>query len=76
MDLTRTAEALRRYDAAEDKTDALAEAVGIAYGLDTADRNDPETCRTCIRPGLPNPPGGDADLSFVRRMVRQFGENA
>jgi hypothetical protein len=43
MNLTRTIEALRRYDEAEYKTDELAEA---------------------------------ADLSFVRRMVRQFGEDA
>lgn len=73
MDLTRTAEALRRYDEADDKTDELAEAVGIAYGLDTAHVNDFETCRACIRPGHPNPPGGDEDLSFVRRLVRQYG---
>lgn len=77
--LTRTAAALAAFDAAHGPRDPgygspLAEAVGVAYGLDTADRNDPETCAACVRPGPRKPLGGDADLSFVRRMVRTFLE--
>lgn len=46
-----------------DKRDALGEAVGVAFGLDTADRNSMEVCRS-IRPGYEN--------SFVRRAVAQW----
>jgi len=71
--LTRTADALDAYDAlqeyAPDSPEAAA--VGVAYGLDTADRNNFETCRDLIRPGAKNPAHPD-DLSFVRRMVRDF----
>jgi hypothetical protein len=49
----------------------LGEAVGIAFGLDTADRNSLETCRGCIRPGH-RIPGPGEELSFVRRMVAQW----
>lgn len=53
------------------KLEKLGEAVGIAYGLDTADRNSLETCKQYIRPGPANPPPG-YDISFVRRMVRDW----
>ena len=33
------------------KSDQLGEAVGVAFGLDTADRNNQEDCRRLIRPG-------------------------
>lgn len=49
----------------------LEESVGAAYGLDTADRNSPETCRGVVRPGPAVPPPGQ-ELSFVRRMVAQW----
>ena len=76
-DLTRTVAALETFDAAHGPHDSgygspLAKAVGVAYGLDTADRNDPEVCAACVRPGPREPRGGEADLSFVRRMVRGF----
>jgi len=51
--------------------ESLAEAVGWAYGLDTADRNNPETCKQCVRPGTKVPEPG-YELSFVRRMIRDF----
>ena len=75
--LQRTADALAAFDAAHGPQDPgtgseLAEAVGIAYGLDTADRNDPEVCADLIRPGAREPLGGEADLSFVRRMVKSW----
>jgi hypothetical protein len=47
----------------------LAEKVGIAFGLDTADINNPETCRQCVRPGAAVPPPGFEE-AFVRRAVR------
>lgn len=80
-DLSRTSKALEAFDAVHGPQDpghgsSLAEAVGVAYGLDTADRNDPETCRATVRPGAREPLGGDADLSFVRQMVRTFRELA
>ena len=46
------------------RLETLAEAVGIAFGEDTDDRNNADTCRRLIRPG-------NSD-SFVRRMVRQW----
>jgi len=75
-DLTRTAAALAAFDAAHGPHDPgfdspLAAAVGDAFALDTADRNDPATAAT-VRPGPRVPRGGDADLSFVRRLVRDF----
>lgn len=54
--------------------ECLAVAVGAAYGEDTKDRNDPATCRQCIRPGNLIPPVGFGE-SFVRRMVRQWEES-
>lgn len=77
--LTRTAAALAAFDAAHGPHDPgfdspLAEAVGVAYGIDTADRNNSDDCAALIRPGPREPLGGDADLSFVRRMVRAFKE--
>lgn len=86
MNLTRTRKAVAAYDAlvalpmpddfgqawARLKAeDAAGEAVGVAYGEDTKDRNNPEVCRACIRPGKANPAHPD-DLSFVRRMVRDY----
>lgn len=53
------------------KLEELAEAVGIAYGLDTADRNDPKTCAQCIRPGEAVPANGEP-VSFVRRMLADW----
>ena len=54
--------------AAVAEEDRLGEAVGIAFGLDTAGLNNPETCRKCVRPG-PATPSPGAELSFVRRML-------
>ena len=51
------------------REDDLARAVGVAFGLDTADYNDPDLCEACVRPGRPLPPG-HPDESFVRRVVR------
>ena len=56
-----------------DEIDKLAEAVGIAFGEDTKDINNPETCRQCIRPGPAVPPPG-AELSFVRKTIKKFAE--
>ena len=50
------------------KLEELGEAVGMAFGMDTADRNSVETCKRSIRPG-PKVPGPGCELSFVRRMV-------
>ena len=72
--LSRTRHALRAFDAKPyDVTDAngLGRAVGVAYGLDTSDRNDPQTCAACIRPGKP-PSADHPDKSLVRFMVRKW----
>lgn len=53
------------------KLEQLEEAVGAAFGDDTSDRNNPETCRKVIRPGPAIPPPG-SELSFVRRMVAKW----
>jgi hypothetical protein len=58
-----------------DELERLGEAVGIAYGEDTQDRNSPETCRQCIRPGR-LVPGPGCTESFVRRMVRHWEESS
>jgi hypothetical protein len=80
--LTRTVAALAAYDAADgtdpdleqlERLEVLGDAVGIAFGQDTADRNSLEQSRL-LRPGPANPLGGEADLSYVRRMVRKFQE--
>lgn len=81
LNLQRTRDALVAYDAFHAKDvpldtnteasayfaelDRLAEAVGEAFGLDTADRNSLETCRQCVRPG-----------PFVRRMVKAWEDLA
>jgi hypothetical protein len=88
-DLSRTKAALEVYDAFDSEFDAegsqddvLAEfaelerfgkAVGRAFGLDTADRNNVDDCERCIRPGNKVPPAG-MQLSFVRRMVERWEE--
>ena len=88
-DLSRTAMAIEEYDKYHDKfkvmptdrnlgkavgkLERLAEAVGGAFGLDTIDRNDPQTCKDHIRPGFANPPPG-YELSFVRRMIKKWKE--
>lgn len=66
---------IHRLRALDAEVDRLAAVVGAAYGLDTADRNDPQTCADHIRPGPPTPPPG-ATLSFVRRMVTQWREQS
>lgn len=84
-DLTRTEAALSEYDAfdrdfkaegsqaeviaAFDQLESKARAVGHAFGLDTADRNNLLTCERCVRPGFA---GSD---SFVRRMVAKWRAN-
>jgi hypothetical protein len=88
-DLARTVKALEEYDvfdkefcamdrdddlvAALEKLDRLGEAVGIAFGLDTADRNSMDTCKNHIRPG-PATPAPGCELSFVRRMAKLYLE--
>lgn len=69
LDLTRTAAALEAYD--QNPSEQLAREVGVAYGLDTADRNDPATCADFIRPG-PAVPKPGYEPSFVREMVRKW----
>jgi len=77
LNMSRTHAALQAYDEAHarevpletnaealayfDELDRLAEAVGEAFGLDTADRNSLETCCQCVRPG-----------PFVREMVEKW----
>ena len=86
-DLSRTKAAIEAYDKLNDELvmdgsqaevtgqfaelERLGEAVGIAFGLDTADRNSMDTCKGCIRPGHKVPAPG-AELSFVRRMVAKW----
>jgi hypothetical protein len=65
MDLAASEEGVRLVEL---KIEALGRLVGEAYGLDTADRNNPETCASTVRPG-PAVPGVGQELSFVRRMV-------
>lgn len=72
-DFSRTIEALKAFDAVPyqyGENEQLARAVGRAYGLDTSDINNPADCEDLIRPGPPYPATGEADVSFVRRMVR------
>lgn len=57
-----------QQEIALDHLERLGEAVGEAYGMDTAGQNDPQTCKDLIRPG-PKVPGPGQELSFVRRMV-------
>lgn len=55
-----------------DERARLAREVGVAFGEETKDRNDPQTCTDLIRPGPSTPPLGETDVSFVRRMVRDW----
>ncbi len=78
LNLDRTRAAIAAYDAKwGDNYDPsqgcpLAVAVGEAFGLDTADRNDPATCKALIRPSSRTPRPGETDVSFVRRMCRDY----
>lgn len=78
LDLTRTRQAVEAYDrrreyllqveaAADDERwaeeERLAKAVGEAFALDTADRNDPATARL-IRPGDP----------WLRALLAKYAE--
>ncbi len=75
IDMSRTQAAIDAYDAKwGDEYDPyqlcpLAKAVGVAFGLDTADRNNKADCARLIRPG-PRAPQPGCELSFVRRMCR------
>lgn len=51
----------------------LRQSVGVAYGLDTQDRNNIQTCIETIRPG-PKEPAVGQELSFVRRMCLDHRE--
>ena len=62
-----------KLEAAYDQLEKLSVVVGVAYGEDTKDRNNPETCRQLIRPGHKMLPSGYEE-SFVRRMVRLWRE--
>jgi len=53
---------------------AVEREVGVAYGEDTKDRNDPRACAE-LRAGPPVPPPG-CELSFVRRMVGLWRERS
>jgi hypothetical protein len=53
------------------KLEQLGEAVGIAFGTDTSDRNSVSTCKGCIRPGH-KVPGPGCELSFVRQAVAKW----
>jgi hypothetical protein len=86
-DLSRTAAAIEAYDAFDAtfemmksnesvlawfaKQEELGQAVGLAFGLDTADRNNPDTCRQVVRPG-PKVPSPGFEKSFVRALVEQW----
>lgn len=54
-----------------EEIEALERAVGEAFGEDTKDRNNPQTCAEVIRAGPPSPSPG-SELSFVRRMVAKW----
>lgn len=49
--------------------DRLGREVGVAFGEETKDRNNPQTCADCIRPGPKTLALGETEPSFVRRMV-------
>lgn len=57
------------------KLEQLGEAVGIAFGHDTADRNSMDTCRQCVRPGSKNPPAGFDNPCWIRRLVLKWRAN-
>ena len=77
--LARTEKALRAYDAKwGDNFDPtqdgeLAVAVGEAFGLDTADRNNTADCKALVRPGSRFPRPGFPE-PFVRNLVRVWVE--
>jgi hypothetical protein len=54
--------------------EAVEQEVGVAYGEDTKDRNDPRACAE-LRAGPPVPSPG-CELSFVRRMVSLWRERS
>lgn len=54
--------------------DVVEQNVGLQFGLETADRNNPITCYKQVRPGGREPSAGERDVSFVRRMVRDYEE--
>lgn len=56
---------------AESDLEALGLAVGVAFGEDTREFNNPVTCAKCVRPG-PRVPAIGQELSFVRRMVAKW----
>lgn len=58
-DVCETNEDVYRVQAEENR---LGEAVGIAFGLDTADRNNLETCRRCVRPD-----------PWLRGLIEKYG---
>lgn len=60
------------FDRIMAEIEALEEAVGVAFGQDTADLNNAETCRQCVRAGEPEPALGETDVSMVRRAVRTW----
>ena len=66
-----TATTNAEVEAAAAEEERLGAAVGEAFGLDTADRNNLETCKRCVRPG-PAVPAPGAGVSFVRRMVAKW----
>jgi len=90
LDFSRTKAAIEAYDefdvgfdekgsqaevlAQFAELERLGAAVGIAFGLDTADRNSMDTCKGCIRPG-PREPAPGADLSFVRKAVARWEQS-
>lgn len=45
----------------------LGRVVGLTFGEETKDHNDPQTCEALVRPG-PKVPGPGFQISFVRRM--------
>ena len=46
--------------------------VGLQFGLETQDRNNVIDCYKCVKPGGKKPSAGERDVSFVRRMVRDY----
>jgi len=77
-DLSRTAEAVEVYDALDaapytpswlESLVAAERAVGVAFGLDTVELNDPAECAKLL-PGPADP--GAAGLSFIRRCLQDW----
>lgn len=57
------------------KMEKLGEAVGVAFGEDTKDRNNADTCRQCVRPG-PSAAAPGFELSFVRKLLLKEDDDA